>query len=185
MQADATQGEQQILSEESLTAINPTFTYYAGGEELNGQEIDVIRLTLTDEEVAQQRQLESLLGSDWDRVRIVSADRSVVVTFGSVGPRLARTLELLGNSEPGLAAEPSLGRLPDDADRLIEVYLPLSRMVAENDNRRWNNGEPRDTTPSNSLTAFGFSATPRELAFDVALPTDEVRMLVVKRGWSW
>ena len=147
--------------------------------------IDLIRLTLPEAEAARGSQLAEMFGAEWDHVRLARLPRQVVLTFGSPGPRLAETLDNLTHFRAGLAHDPTLARLPDDPDRLIELHLPLSRFVPQAEYRYFTAGEPKDQSPSRALTACGVSASETELSLDLHFPVDEVRGMVVKRGWSW
>jgi hypothetical protein len=177
--------EGRLLQAGGLSALQPTLTYVDSAEVLDEHPLDIIRIALPAENAVHQQLLAEMFGPDWNTVRIAADKSHVVLTIGTVGPRLSETLRLIESGAPGLAANDTLPQLPTDDSRLIAAYIPLSRMVGEAPNRVWNAGEPKNTTPSAQLTAFGLSATPEELGVDIRLPVDEVRMLVVKRGWTW
>lgn len=187
MSASTRQREARLLTDNPLLGAHPQLAYHIAAERAGEGDhaIDVIRLTLPEAEAERSTQLAEIFGSEWDRIRLVRLPRQVVLTFGSPGSRLAETIDNLAHARPGLAYDPRLVKLPDDPARLMELHLPLSRFVPPADHRYFAAGEPRDQSPSRALTACGVSATELELGFDLQLPVDEVRGLVVQRGWSW
>ncbi|MCA9054565.1 MAG: hypothetical protein KDA75_12050 [Planctomycetaceae bacterium] len=177
--------EERLLRDNPLAALHPQLTYEIGGERIGDISVDVIYLELKQQERSFEPQLRGMLGSDWNRVRMVQMPRAVIVGLGGVGGRLVDAIENVEHGRAGLAYDAGLVRLPDDPQRLIELHVPLSRFVPEASYRTWTGGEPRDASPSRALTACGLSASQEELWFDVHFPLEEVRGLVVKRGWSW
>jgi hypothetical protein len=94
---------------------------------------------------------------------------------------LAQTIRLVNHHEPGLAAAGNLPALPPDPHRLVQLHLPLSRMIAEQPGA--NRDRNKVVEPSTSLTVLGFSVASDRFAFDAYAPLDEVRVIVNKRGW--
>lgn len=183
--ASVAQREHRLLEDNPLVGAHPQLAYHVAAESAAGRRVDMIQLTLPTAEAAREKQLVDLFGPEWNRVRITTTARSVVLAFGTPGPRWEEVLANLDRGGAGLAHDPRLVRLPDDPERLLELHFPLSRLVKENEYRSWNNGPPRDTSPSRGLSAVGYSASETELVLDLHLPVDELRGVVVKRGWSW
>ena len=179
------QREQRLLTDNPLVSAHPRLTYHVAAGELDGTAIDRIDLELPANEREQAEKLEEMFGTDWNHVQIAQTQRHVVLTFGTVRERLSQTLNNLTRGLAGLEDDPTLVQLTDDSHRLVKVHFPLSRFVEESRHRSWTRGEPRDKSPSKGLTAFGLSATDSEVCFDLHLPVEEVRGIVVKRGWSF
>lgn len=184
-EASATANDQRLLTDNPLVGAHPHLTYHVGAEQVHGRAVDVIQIELPPDEAPRVKQLVQMFGPEWNRVRLSSLDRQVVLSLGTPGGRWYEALDNLAEGRPGLELDSRLVQLEEDPERLIEVHFPLSRLVRENEYRYWNSGPPRDVSPSRALTAVGLSAGDDTVALDLHLPVDELRAVVVKRGWSW
>ncbi|MEZ6067247.1 MAG: hypothetical protein R3B90_16440 [Planctomycetaceae bacterium] len=181
MRTRTQRGEAALLENRTWRDIEPTFVFHDAAEEHGGQAVDVIQLKLPEQDQRAGEQMATVLGPEWDRVRLAKADGALIVTFGTIGTRLAQTIRLVNHNEPGLAAAGNLPALPPDPHRLVQLHLPLSRMIAEQP--RANRDRNEVVEPSTSLTVLGFSVASDRFAFDAYAPLDEVRVIVNKRGW--
>lgn len=185
IEASRIQREQQLLQGVPLIGAHPHVVYQVAAAEIAARPVDMLRLTLPESEAHLQTQLQELFGADWNRIRIVTTPRQVVVSVGAVGPRFEQALELLRQGYGGLQDDPRLARLPDDPDRLLTLHLPVSRLLPEQPRQHAWRKRPADLSLSRALTAWGLSASESELWFDVHFPVDELRGFAAKYGWWW
>jgi hypothetical protein len=165
------------LSQNPFERIRPTFVMASGVEKRAGHSIDVIRINLKDDEKLAQKQMEEILGPDWNNIRLAVIDNQVVVLLGSNLELFEETVKNVAADKPGLAASKSLTEVYrySQASRKFEVHVSLQNLLS-----LIEPGAVPPAGPTSPLTSLGLSIEPDQLQLDVWIPISEVRILAKK-----
>jgi hypothetical protein len=174
----AAERRKELLAKELPRTLRPTFAFVAKAETRGQLPIDVIQVRLDERDRPLAKQLEQLLGPEWDRVRLAVHGNQVVVLLGSDTALLEQALANVTAGKPGLAKAAALADFAKSAgsDHLMQVHVSLESLM-------WLTapGKIADFRPAGRLTSFGLRVGDDRIDVDAWAPTSELKM-VAKRG---
>jgi hypothetical protein len=167
------------LSQNPFERIRPTFVMATDVEKRAGHTIDVIRINLTKDEQLAQKQMEEILGPDWNNIRLAVHGEQVVILLGSNLDLFEQTLQNITKDEPGLASSKSLTELYrySDTSRKFEMHVSIQNVLALSEP-----GTKQLPGQASPLSSLGLSIEPAQIQLDVWLPVSEVRVMARKAG---
>jgi hypothetical protein len=184
--AVAAERRKELLAKGLPKLVRPSLTFFPKAEERSGNKVDIVRVKLSDSDSPLTKQLQQLLGPDWDKIRLAAHGKQVVVLLGSDTELLDQAVKNLKDEAPGLAAAKPLAGFHRLAhpERKIEFHIALHNTLA------------LITSPENlprplpkageSLTSFSLAVEGHQLQLDLWLPSAEIRLLARNKnffGW--
>lgn len=181
--ASAAERRKALLGKGVPALLRPSLTLFPEAEKIVGTRVDVFTLQLNEKDEGLAKQMQQLLGPDWNKVRLAAHGKQVVVMLGSDPELLGVTLKNLQEDQPGLAAAPGLANFHRLArpERKLEFHLALQSTAALVTDPA-NLPRPRPQ-PGQSLTSFSLAVEGRQLQLDLWLPSDEIRLLVRNKNF--
>jgi hypothetical protein len=144
------------------------FSYEGKAGKLDGLEVNLLRVKAPDMPAREKKALVDLLGTEWDRVRIVVVGKKVVFLAGSKVALLKEAVANLKKGAKGLAEDKTvaggLGRL--SKDRKLEIHLNLQGIELH---RRGGTGRFR------GLTSLALTVEEDRLQLEIAASESEVK----------
>jgi hypothetical protein len=172
----AAERRKELLSKDLPRYVRPTFAFAPRAETRAGYAIDVVKIKLADKDLPATKQMQQLLGPQWDNLRLAVHEKQVVVLLGSEVGLLDAALKNLKEGKPGLAAAPSLAPFKQhgNPERRVEFHLSVEKLLALINPERPGTLRPLGST----WTSFSLTAQPDRLQFDLWLPASEVKTMV-------
>ena len=166
-----------LLSKEFTRAVKPSFAFLPKGEELGGTKVRLVSVRLPKKDAALVPQLRQLLGPDWNRVRIATHGKQVVVLVGSDKKLLREALRNLKENKPGLAAAPPLKEFTGRVDpaRKIEFHFSVQTGIALA--KATDLEKPGQIKPGEALSSVALTVEPDRLRLDLWIPSAEFKAI--------
>jgi hypothetical protein len=159
--------------------VRPSFAFVARAETRVGYDIDVVKVKLSDKDLPIAKQMQQLLGPQWDNLRLAVHDKQVVALLGSEVELLEAALKNLKEGRPGLAATKSLEPFlrHSNAARTVEFHFSVDKFLTLT--------KPEDgriRPPGNIWTSFSLSVDADRVQLDLWVPSNEVRAMAKNSG---
>src|SRR5262249_31541196 len=146
-------------------------------ETLDGQAVDLLTVEVPKLPPAVQREYQSLLGPDWNKLRMVVQGKKVVGLFGSDVETLRETLKNIRGGDKGLAehktVQTGLARLAPE--RKLELHVSLLNYLPFN-------AAPTDKLPApqavSTLSSVALTIETDRIQLDLQVPKEDVLWLV-------
>jgi hypothetical protein len=149
------------------------FTYQPKAETLDGRRVDLLTLMAPDMKEGEDKQMKTLLGPDWNRLRIVVLDRGAVLLLGSDRALLQKTVANRVAGSKGLADNPvvkaALAELAPE--KKLEFHVSLAAATALSQ-------DPAKLGPVQALTSFAVTIEPDRLQLQIRVPGPECTALL-------
>ena len=171
-----------LLGQDLLRRLQPTFAMVANAEKRAGHRIDVVRIKLADKESFALPPLRQIFGPEWQNIRLAIHGRQVVFLLGSDVELLETALKSLDRGAAGLAAAKSLQPFlrTGNPARMVEFHASMEKILALTSPAaaaRKERAEPGE------LTSFALTVDPTYMQLDVWVPSADVRVIAKKQGW--
>lgn len=180
----AAQRRKELLSQDVLGTIRPTFAYIAGAEKRHGHAVDVVRLQLSEKDQPRAKPfMKQLLGPEWHNLRLVAHGKQVLAFFGSDLDLLDQALRNLDKKQSGLEGAPVLQafRRQANAGRKIEFHLSMETILGMIAAGAAPPGKQGNNAPA--LSSLGLTVGTNFLQLDVWAPSREVGVIARRNGW--
>jgi hypothetical protein len=168
----AAQRRKELLAKELPRTLRPTFGFLAKAETRAQLPIDIIQIRLAEGDRSFTKQLEQLLGPEWDRVRLSIHGNHVIVLLGSDTALLESALANVTSNKPGLAKAAALDSFAKSAgtDHLAQIHVSLESLT-------WLTAPEKiaDFRPAGRLTSLGLRVGEDRIDLDVWAPTSELK----------
>src|SRR5262245_17173428 len=127
----AAQRRKELLAKELPHTLRPTFGFLSKAEDRAGHTIDIIQIRLAEHDRPVAKQLEQLLGPEWDRLRLAVHGNQVVALLGSDIALLDQALANVKAGKAGLAKTPALADFTKSAgtDHLVQLHVSLESLM--------------------------------------------------------
>jgi hypothetical protein len=175
----AEQGRKDLLMPKEMPkALRATFTIAPDVEKRDGMSVDVLKLTFNTKNATFLKQVEQLLGPNWDKLRLTVVGDQVVVLMGSDVALLDQTVASLKAGKGGLIDGKLFAGFDQRADknRTAEMHGSaqafLGLLATE-----WKLPAKLFRDPP-ALTSFAISFETDRLHLDLWVPTRELRTMV-------
>lgn len=174
---------EELLQQKIIVPLRPQFIFVKDGEKRGEYKVDIVRVKLTNEDKLLTTQFEKLLGPDWNRIRLVTIDKQIIVLFGSDVNLLDETLKNLKGNKPGLAAIKDLQRFKKYSDRghNAEIHVSMQRFLnllsAEDLKQRAN------AKAGEAFSSFSLTISEKRMRFDIWMPMAELNSVVSNKRW--
>ncbi len=180
--ATAETRRKELLEKNVPHPVHPTFTFVPKVQQLDGHDVDVIRIGLTGSDAAAGAKLRQLFGPDWDKLRLVVHGKQVLVLLGSNEQPLREALANVKEGRPGLAAAKPLASFHKQAGagRTADLHLALRSITAL---VKAEDLEKPAAATENSLTSLALTADEERLQLDVILPIPELAVVLNQLGF--
>jgi hypothetical protein len=169
----AAQRRKELLNKDLPRGLRPTFGFIAKAETRGQLPIDVIHIRLAERDRPFAKQLEQLLGPEWDRLRLAIYGNQVVVLVGSDTALLEKALANVTAGKPGLAKAPALADFAKSAgtDHLVQFHASLESLM-------WLTAPEKiaDFRPAGRLTSLGLRVAEDRIDLDAWSPMSELKM---------
>lgn len=180
IESDLSTERAKFLSGRITSGLQPNFGYIADFERRDGQVVDAIRMDLTEQDQTVTPKLRTLLGPDWNKVRLTIVNDQLVVMLGSNTSMLDETIKNLRSGSLGVEAEHHYSefrrQLPGEL--MSELHFSMADAVALTGKSNANDDAPAD----NGTTSMGLSVSPQQVRFDFFIPVAELNAL--KKLWD-
>lgn len=170
----------ELLAQDVLRSIRPSFAYIAAAEKRQGHVVDVVRIQLAEADVPRAKPyMQQLLGPEWHNLRLVPRDKQVVAFFGSDLDLLNETLKNIDGKKPGLETDALVKAFQRQAHptRKIEFHLAIESMLA-----LIAPGAIPRPEKSEALSSVGLTVGRDFLQLDVWVPSREVGVVARRNG---
>ncbi len=174
----AAQRRKELLATELPRTLRPTFGFLAKAETRAQLPIDIIQIRLAERDRPLAKQLEQLLGPEWDRLRLAVHGKHVIALLGSDTALLEKALVNLTTGKPGLAKAAALADFARSAgsDHLVQFHVSLESLM-------WLIAPEKiaDFRPSGRLTSLGLRVGEDRIDLDAWAPTSELKTVAKGR----
>jgi hypothetical protein len=173
----AAERRKALLEKKLPLSIRPTFTYVPRAETRAGHAVDVVNVKLNKTEAVDAKQLQQLLGPEWDKLRVAVHGKHVVFLLGSEVGLLDATLNNLKDNKDGLAATKLLDTFKKRGDpgRAVELHVAAQKILALTKIPGQFEAAPKKVVPA--LTSFALSVDEDKIRLDIFIPSPEFRAL--------
>jgi hypothetical protein len=171
IESAAAQRRKELLDKGLPRLVKPTFRFVAKAETRGGHSIDVVNVKLAAEDTAFAPQLKALFGPSWDKIRLATHGKQVIVLLGSDVRLLEETLANLQDGKPGLAEWKALAAFDRQRHpaRRFELHISVARALALVLGRRLD--QP-------AMTSTALTLQPDLVQVDVRLSTADIKAMV-------
>jgi len=180
IESDLSTQREEFLSGRITSGLQPNFGYIADFEKRDGRTVDAIRLDIEGQDETIAPQLRTLLGPDWNKIRLTSVNNQVVVMLGSKSSLLDNTIENLSSGALGVEAEHHYTefrrQLPGTL--MSEFHFSMAAAMDLAGKSKAKDDKPAD----NVATSMGVSITPQQFRLDFSIPMAEFNAL--KKAWE-
>jgi hypothetical protein len=165
----------KTLVKEGPWKLRPSFAFKAA-QKRGERTIETAQIGLTGKDAAYADTLRALLGPEWNRVRLATHGRHVVVLWGSDESLLDETLANLQHDRSGLAESKQLAdfRRHSEAGGMIEAHGSLEVLLAL---LRLDTLTADRQPKAPRMTSLGLQVSGDRLRLDVWLPCSEIRAM--------
>jgi hypothetical protein len=174
----AAQRRKELLAKDLPRTLRPTFGFLAKAETRAELPIDIIQIRLAEGDRPLVKQLQQLLGPEWDRLRLAIHGKQVIVLLGSDTALLEKALANVMSSTPGLAKAAALADFARSAgsDHLTQVHVSLETLT-------WLTAPEKiaDFRPAGRLTSLGLRVGADRIDLDAWAPTSELKTVAKGR----
>jgi hypothetical protein len=173
--ATAALERRKTLVKEGPWKLRPSFAFTTP-QKREGRTIETARIGLTGKDAAYGDTLRTLLGPDWNRLRLATHGRHVVVLWGSDESLLDETLANLEGDRLGLAESKQLADFTkhSEAGRMIEAHGSLESLIA----LLRSDTVTADKQPkAPRMTSVGLQTGSDRLRLDLWLPVTEIKAM--------
>lgn len=167
----------ELLKGYLLTRLRPQLAFFPKAEERVKRPIDVVQLRLRPDEAGAADQLRRLFGPDWNKLRLATVGKKIIVLLGSQTELLEEAIKNAAAEKKDLPAELLTDRLPKD--RTAEFHLSLTR--AQQLTAASGEIEPLEADPP--LTSFSLQIAPQQVQVNLFAPYEEVKNVSKQLGW--
>jgi hypothetical protein len=148
----------------------PKFAYHKEAEKLNGRRVDLLTINQPGIRPEEEQRMKSLLGPEWNQLKMVVLEKGVVLLVGSDRGLLLKAVENRLSGAKGLAdnkvvAATGAALAPE---RKLEFFLNLANILALG-------RDPGKAPPLEALTAFALTIEPDRVQLQIRVPKAEVR----------
>ncbi len=176
IQLSVAEEKQELLKRDLLSRIKPQFAYFPRAESRLGRPVDIVQMRLQFDDVQHEPQLRRLLGPQWNKLRLATVGKQVIVLCGSNTALFDQAVSNLVDGRAGLHGDERLGCFSSRAAApLAEFHLAVARSQVltspEMDSQPPAQGLSR-------LTSFGVSLVRQRIRFDMFAPIDDVTSVV-------
>jgi hypothetical protein len=179
--AGEAQQREDLVKNDLLSRIKPQFAWFPKKEIRDGRAIDIVQMLLVDDDAQYSGPLRRLLGPEWDKIRLATVGKRVVVLLGSNTAPLDQAIADLEMPDKGLTTDPLLATFRDRAgnDQTAELHLSLGqtqRLLAP--------AAPADDKASEpAMTSVGVRIKPDRVRLEFFAPYSEAKAVVGHLGW--
>ncbi|MCI0638328.1 MAG: hypothetical protein L0Y72_13745 [Gemmataceae bacterium] len=167
----AAQRRKELLAKDLPKFVRPTFAFIPKAETRADVPVDIIHIRLSERDRIIAKQMEQLLGPEWDRLRVAVHGNQVAVLLGSDVDLLDATLANLRSGKPGLAESPNLGPFAKKSAHHVQLHVSLDALAGLI--------TPRNTPiKPGRLTSFGLSFEEDRVQMNLWAPREELRALL-------
>ena len=180
IESDLSTQREEFLSGRITSGLQPNFGYIADFEKRDGRTVDAIRLDIEGQDETIAPQLRTLLGPDWNKIRLTRVNDQVVVMLGSKSSLFDNTIENLSSGSLGVEAENHYTEFRRQLPGTLMSELHFSMAAAMDLAGR---SKAKDDKPADdAATSMGVSITPQQFRFDFLIPMAEFNAL--KKVWE-
>ena len=171
------QSRTELLANNPIKRVKPSFAYFKAYEGRNGRAIDVIGCKLTGEEAPAAAQLQKYFGSDWNKLRVARHDKQLVVLFGSNTELFDKAVDNVASSKPGIVKSKAMAgfsrrSIPSRKAELHFAIKDVLPLAADGESKK-----AADTSTAESPTSLSVSIEEAQLQFDLWFPNSEIKAL--------
>ncbi|MCI0378051.1 MAG: hypothetical protein L0215_10615 [Gemmataceae bacterium] len=167
----AAQRRKELLAKDLPKFVRPTFAFIPKAETRADVPVDVIHIRLSERDRLIAKQMEQLLGPEWDRLRVAVQGNQVAVLLGSEVELLETTLVNLRSGKPGLAESPNMGPFAKKSGHHVQLHVSLDALAGLI--------TPRNTPiQPGRLTSFGLSFEEERVYMNLWAPREELKALL-------
>ncbi len=172
----AAQRRKELLAKDLPPFVRPSFFFVPQAETRAGVPVHVIKVKLADKDLPINKQMQQLLGPEWDHVRLAVLGNQVVVLLGSEIELLESALVNVKEGKAGLAGAKSLAAFSRRANpaRSVEFHLSVDNLMALTNP---NQPVPR-AKAGQFLSSISLTVQPQRMQLDLWFPTVDVKRLV-------
>jgi hypothetical protein len=172
----AAERRQALLDKSLPFYVRPTFTYVPKAETRAGHAVDLVNVKLSKNEAVEAKQMQQLLGPEWDKLRVAVHGKHVVFLLGSETDLLDATLNNLKDGKSGLDGSKLLEAYlkRGDPNRAVELHLAVQKILALTKIPGRDELLPKQLVPA--LTSYALSVEEDKVRLDIFIPIPEVRV---------